>query len=254
MENYDLAIGLYRDLKAYDKIPEIINKRTIAYGYLLAQSYVDEAMYHFEREEINPAIENFETARAHYTELLKQAKYFKFEDEINKIEIKIENIDHYVDICREIKEADNMVDSAKALFEQGDYEHSLEQMNQAVQIYEQHGFTNRKNEANEVIIDILSAKDEAKDEALIRTNTLFLRIAFAITFVVVSLLYFGRKRYKGENRRRDTILYLTTIVALLGVLIISISVLSLQLGNAAYLLTFSMCLFFLMILNAYMGR
>lgn len=85
-------------------------------------------------------------------------------------------------------------------------------------------------------------------------NTLIIEIAFAVSVVVVSLLYLVRKQYRGKDKQANTFYYLITIVVLTSIFMISLFAVSLPLGKEGYFLIFSITLFFALVVGSYLRR
>ena len=127
------------------------------------------------------------------------------------------------------------------------YGEAIQYYEEALQIYEDSGITEETDEVKEVKLLL----DQTRTK---HWNITFIQIIFAVSIIVVSLSYFTHRDYRGENRGSKTASYGLTLMVLTGVLIVSYIGISLPLRGITYLMTFSMCLLFSMIVITYLRR
>jgi len=284
IEEYDLAIEKLKQTNDTEKLAEVTTLRTKAYEHynsklLEADQLLEEGKMFMESEDFLKAGETLLTAREIYNSLDKLDEVQKIDELLPDIAIKlfkegiyfleledflkagetfskareihsslgkldeVQKIDEILSLIEQPLQAQEFIAQASEKESEGTYREAIQYYEEALHIYEELG-------EKEKIEEVQTMLEEAK--ATYR-STVIIKIAFVIAFVVVSLSYF-RKRYRDEDKRTNITFYLVTIVALVGVFMISLSSVSLLLGNVAYIVTISICIFILMILSAYLRR
>ncbi len=237
IDEYDLAIRKLMQMRDTKYLPEISKKRTKIYEYSLkfqqAEQFLQEGKHLLELQELQKAKVSILKAREIYFSIERPDKVQEADNLLYKID--------------QLLLAQEFIEKGEKEESQEHHEEAKKYYEKARQIYENLGMNERTAEVQEMILSI-------ENEALIQVNKTVINITFVLSFLIVSLIYFNRKGYKGENRRTNTLFYLVTVVSLAGVFTISLSSISLALGNTIYILTFSMCLLFLMVLSAYLRR
>jgi tetratricopeptide (TPR) repeat protein len=135
-----------------------------------------------------------------------------------------------------------------------DHEGAIDYYEHALEIFEELGRIENVIDVQRKIEIAQKEIETAKEAHLMKINKTILGISFVMAFAVTTYLYLGRRTYEDENKRMKFVLYLITVMSIMGALFISISSFSLDIGNEIYMLTIAILVFLIMILSAYSRR